>query len=147
MKRTIALALALLLALTASAIADSSQAKQVLSVAVKQIGAPYKLDSDSPNSFNCFTFVAYCFNAVAPGTITSSGISGPYDKIESASKLKSGDIVVFKSNRKLKGILGYHFAIYAGNGYIIHAANKADGVTVSRLKDYKKRFIGAVRIL
>lgn len=147
MKRKIALVLALLLALTTPAIASSSQAKKVISVAMKQIGAPYKLESDSPNSFNCFTFVAYCFNEVEPGTITSGGISGHYDKIKSASKLKAGDIVIFKSTRKLKGILGYHFAIYAGDGYIIHAANKADGVTVSRLKDYRKRFVGAVRIL
>ena len=147
MKRTLALILAILVAFATPAVAASSQAKKVLSVAKKQIGAPYKLDSDSPKSFNCFSFVAYCFNEVEPGTITSSGINGPYDTITSASKLKPGDIVVFKSNRKLKGIMGYHYAIYAGKGYIIHAANKADGVTVSRLKDFKKRFVGAVRIL
>ena len=56
MKRKIALMLALLLTLTTPAIASSSQAKKVISVAMKQIGAPYKLESDSPNSFNCFTF-------------------------------------------------------------------------------------------
>ena len=147
MKRTLALILAILMALAAPAVAASSQAKKVLSVAKKQIGAPYKLDADSPKSFNCFSFVAYCFNEVSPGTITSSGINGPYDTVTSASKLKAGDIVIFRSNRKLKGIMGYHYAIYAGKGYIIHAANKTDGVTVNRFKDFRKRFVGAVRIL
>ena len=104
MKRTLALILAILMALAAPAVA-SSQAKKVLSVAKKQIGAPYKLDADSPKSFNCFSFVAYCFNEVSPGTITSSGINGPYDTVTSASKLKAGDIVIFRSNRKLKGIM------------------------------------------
>lgn len=146
MKRTLALILAVLMALATHALASSVPAKQVLSVAKKHIGAPYKVDSDSPKSFNCFSFVAYCFNEVEPGTITSGGINASYERIKSASKLKAGDIVVFKSNRKLKGILGYHYAIYAGKGYIIHAANKTDGVTVSRFKDYKKRFVGAVRI-
>ena len=107
MKRTLALILAILMALAAPAV-GSSQAKKVLSVAKKQIGAPYKLDADSPKSFNCFSFVAYCFNEVSPGTITSSGINGPYDTVTSASKLKAGDIVIFRSNRKLKGIMGYH---------------------------------------
>lgn len=74
-------------------------------------------------------------------------ISGSYAKISSIKNLELGDIVGFKSLKKLRGILGYHFAIYAGNGYIIHAANKTDGVMVSKLKDCRKRFVGALRIM
>ena len=147
MKRTIACVLLLILALSVPAMAAPSQAEKVVSVAMEQVGAPYKLHSNAPKSFNCVTFVAYCFNKVAPGTISSDGISVSYKKVSSIRSLKPGDIVGFKSTKRLKGIMGYHFGIYVGKGYFVHAANKTDGVIVSQLKDFKKRFAGAVRIL
>ncbi|MBQ3268614.1 MAG: C40 family peptidase [Clostridia bacterium] len=147
MKRAAALTLAIVMILATPALASSAQARQVLSVAREQLGAPYALKSDAPNSFNCLSFVAYCFNQVVPGAITGDGVKAEYEKISAVSKLKAGDIIIFRSARQLRGVKGCHFAIYAGKGYIIHAANPTDGVTVSKLKDYKKRFLGAVRIL
>ncbi len=147
MKRAAAFMLVIVMALAMPATASSSQAGQVLAVAREQLGAPYALKSDAPNSFNCFSFVAYCFNQVVPGTITRDGVKADYERIDAISKLKTGDIVIFKSARQLRGFKGYHFAIYAGKGRIIHAANPTDGVTVSKLKNYKKRFLGALRIL
>ena len=145
-RKTIAFLLLFAIILTMPAMASGSEAERVISVAIGLLGTPYELKSDAPNSFNCFSFVEYCFNQVVPGTISLTGISGSYAKISSIKNLEPGDIVGFKSSKKLRGILGYHFAIYAGNGYIIHAANKTDGVTVSKLKDCRKRFIGALRI-
>ena len=78
MKRTIACVLLLILALSVPAMAAPSQAEKVVSVAMEQVGAPYKLHSNAPKSFNCVTFVAYCFNKVAPGTISSDARSGPF---------------------------------------------------------------------
>lgn len=147
MKRFAACLLIMTMVLTVPAFASSSQAKQVVSVAASQLGAPYALDSDAPNSFNCYSFVRYCINQVIPGAISSGGVQTEYKKVSSISKLKAGDIVVFKSSRQLRGILGYHYGIYAGKGYIIHAANLTDGVTVSKMANYKKRFVGAVRIV
>lgn len=147
MKRALALTMVILVVLAMPAMASSAQVKQVLSVAKEQFGAPYALKSDAPKSFNCLSFVAYCFNQVIPGAITESGVKAEYEKITSTSKLKAGDILIFKSTRQLRGVLGYHFAIYVGKGYIIHAANLTDGVTMSKLKEYKKRFVSAVRIL
>lgn len=146
MKRTVALALLLAMAVATPALAASLEVEQVISVAMEQLGAPYELKSDVPNSFNCFSFVVYCINQAVPGKISSAGIDGGYKTVKSIHKLKAGDIVCFKSTNKLKGILGYHFGIYAGKGYFIHAANKDDGVTVSKVKDYKKRFVGAIRL-
>ena len=114
MKKAIALTLVILMVLATPAMASSTQVKQVLSVAKEQLGAPYALKSDAPKSFNCLSFVAYCFNQVVPGAITESGVKAEYEKITSTSKLKAGDILIFKSTRQLRGVLGYHFAIYAG---------------------------------
>ena len=146
MKRTIALVLLIAMVTTVPAMASKSQVKQVISVAMGQLGAPYELKSDAPKSFNCFSFVAYCVNKVVPGKITTKSIGGEHKRIKSIKSLKAGDIVCFKRSSKLKGILGYHYGIYVGNGYFIHAANKHDGVIVSKINDYKKRYIGAVRV-
>lgn len=144
MKRLIAVLLILLLA--TPAMAASSKKEQIISVATEQIGKPYKLYSDAPNSFNCVTFVAYCFNAVAPGTVSQSGVKGSYDKIASKEDLKAGDILCFKTSSNQKGILGYHFGIYLGKGYFIHASSSAGEVTMCALKNYKNRFVGALRV-
>ena len=144
MKRLIAVLLILLLA--TPAMAASSKKDMILSVATEQIGKPYELYSDAPNSFNCVTFVAYCFNAVAPGTVSENGVNRAYDKITSKQDLKVGDILCFKTSSDQKGILGYHFGIYLGKGCFIHASNSAGEVTMSALKNYKHRFVGALRI-
>ena len=146
MKRTIALVLLIAIATAVPALAASSEAIQVISVAMEQLGAPYELQSDAPNSFNCLTFVIYCVNQVAPGKLSEKGIDGDYSIVKSVKKLKAGDIVCFKSSNKLKGILGFHFGLYAGKGYFIHAANWDEGVTVSKVNKYKKRFVGAIRV-
>ena len=146
MRRTIALVLLIALAAATPALAAPSRAKQAISVAMEQLGAPYELKSDAPNSFNCFSFVAYCVNQVVPGKISEKRIDGKYSIVKSIQKLKTGDIVCFKSSSKLKGVLGFHYGLYAGKGYFIHAANRDEGVKVSKINSYKKRFVGAIRV-
>ena len=149
MRRTAAVALlmALMLTMFARPASADSPVEQVISVARDQLGKPYALFSDAPRSFNCVSFVAYCFNQVADGTISLDGISGDYKKIKSTKHLKTGDILCFKSATRKKGVLSHHYGIYLGKGYFIHASNADKCVTISKLKSYKKRFTGAVRIL
>ena len=137
MKKTLAFIILFSLICAMPGLATASQIELTLATAIEQLGAPYELYSDAPFSFNCFTFVAYCFNEVVPGLISLDGIAADYEKITSIRDVKPGDIIGFKSSKNLRGILGYHFGIYIGKGYFIHAANKTDGVIVSRLKDYK----------
>ena len=145
-KRTIAVFLLLILAAYAPATADSTQVAQLLSIAKEQLGAPYELFSNPPDSFNCLTFVTYCFNRVADGTFSANGVERGYEKITAMKDAEPGDIVCFKSSSRMKGILGYHFGICVGRGYFIHASNSDGKVTVDKLSKYRKRFVGAVRI-
>lgn len=147
MKRTVAFILLLTLILTMpAAAATSPKVKQVLAVAKRQLGTPYALFSNAPRSFNCATFVAYCYNKVARGTITQNGIAVKYKKIKSIKNLKSGDILCFKLANRQKGLLSRHYGIYIGQNRFVHASNVDKKVTVSSLSAYKKRFIGAMRI-
>lgn len=144
-KRIIALALLAALLATTPAMAASSKGLQTVSVALKQLGKPYQLKSDAPNSFNCATLVSYCLNRVESGKAGRGGITGGYTRISSMKLLNAGDVLCFRTTGSEIGILNYHFGIYAGKGYFVHASNSANRVIVSKVKDYAGRFLGAIR--
>ena len=147
MKRTVAFILLLTLILTMpAAAATSPRVRQVLAVAKRQLGTPYALFSNAPRTFNCATFVAYCYNKVARGTITQKGIAVKHKKIKSIRKLKSGDILCFRLANRQKGLLSQHYGIYIGQNRFVHASNVEKKVAVSSLNAYRKRFTGAIRI-
>ena len=141
-RKTLAIALVLAMIFATPALAASSQAKQVVSVALKQLGKPYALYPNSPSSFNCVSLVRYCYNQVSSGKITRGGA----DRITSLSKLGLGDIVCFKASGNEGGIPGCHFGIYVGKGYFIHASSSANKVIMSKVKNYSGRFVGALRV-
>lgn len=141
-RKTLAIALVLAMIFATPALAASSQAKQVVSVALKQLGKPYALYPNSPSSFNCASLVRYCYNQVSSGKITRGGA----DRITSLSKLGLGDIVCFKASGNEGGIPGCHFGIYVGKGYFIHASSSANKVIMSKVKNYSGRFVGALRV-
>lgn len=129
------------------ALAASKRAKKVASIAAKQLGKPYRLSSDPPSSFNCSSLVRYCYNRVRPGTVTKNGINVRYKRIHSKNKLKVGDIVIFKNSSGVRPkILNYHFGIYCGKGYFIHASQAAGKVKCSKVKKYSGHWVGAIRI-
>lgn len=144
--RIIALALVIALISATPAMALSAKGLQAVSVALRQVGKPYKLKSDAPNSFNCATLVGYCLNRVDSGKVTRNGIQGGYTKIGAMKLLDIGDVLCFKTTGSEIGILSYHFGIYMGKGYFVHASNSANKVIVSKVKDYAGRFLGAIRV-
>ena len=141
-RKTLAIALVLAMIFATPALAASSQAKQVVSVALKQLGKPYALYPNSPSRFTCVSLVRYCYNQVSSGKITRGGA----DRITSLSKLGLGDIVCFKASGNEGGIPGCHFGIYVGKGYFIHASSSANKVIMSKVKNYSGRFVGALRV-
>ena len=145
-KRTMAIALVLAMIFATPAMAASSQAKQVVAVALRQLGKPYALYPNSPSSFNCASLVRYCCNQVSRGKITRDGVSGSAARITSLRKVGLGDIVCFKSSGNENGVPSCHFGIYVGKGYFIHASSSANKVIMSKVKNYSGRFIGALRV-
>ena len=144
LKKTCAMMLILAMILSTPAMATSSRVRRVLTTAVRQIGTPYALVSNAPHSFNCASFVAYCYNRAQRGTITYRGINHRYHKYRSIGNVKPGDVLCF--NASGPGPIDFHMGIYLGRGYFIHASNKAGRVTASKLKRYRSRFVGGIRI-
>ena len=71
---------------------------------------------------------------------------GQYKLGKSVNKkdLKAGDLVFFNTRGSVS-----HVGMYIGSGKFIHAVDKKRGVRVDELNSdyYKKRFVGARRIL
>lgn len=120
--------------------AEAHQRQNVVGVAKKHLGAPYRWGGSSPEGFDCSGFVRYVYAQV--------GISLPHNAAEqyrhgapvSRDQLKPGDLVFFDRLR--------HNGIYVGGRRFIHAGRSGKRVGISRLDEewYSARWVGARRL-
>ena len=113
--------------------------QNVVEIARKHLGAPYRWGGSSPEGFDCSGFVQYVYAQV--------GVSLPHNAAKqyilgvavSRDRLQPGDLVFFDGLR--------HNGIYVGNGRFIHARSSGKRVTISTLDEswYAERWVGARR--
>lgn len=134
-----------------AASAESSDIERAIYEAQKLIDTPYAIVSDPPTSFNCASFVYYCYNQADSGSISKSLSEQVHDdgheKISSIEELRRGDLVCFNIDGR-NDPYG-HVGIYLGDGYFIHASSSDEKVTVSSLASgyYQSAFSWGRRIL
>lgn len=124
---------------SSSSSADKKR-QEVVSYALKFVGNPYKWGGESlTKGADCSGFVqsiyrdfGYSIPRVSRDQAKSAGVK------VSESDLKPGDLIFYANN---KGVVN-HVAMYIGDGKIVHAANKRQGIIVS---NYKYRKINTVR--
>ena len=121
---------------------------KVLSTAEAQLGKPYVLGNEGPNSFDCSGLVYYCLRQAGSsrGRYNAAGYSkvSEWDKITSLNNLEKGDLLFFWNSAKTK--VG-HVGIYVGNGYMIDASS-SNGKVVKRscrTSYWKRMFVYARR--
>lgn len=117
---------------------------QIVALAKKNLGVPYKWGGTTPAGFDCSGFVYYVLNSLgikASRTLTSMYTQGTE---VSKSNLKPGDVVFFKNTYK-SGLS--HVGIYVGNGQFIHSPHSGKTVCYSDLYSdyYTSHYYGAVR--
>lgn len=117
---------------------------QVVRVARKHLGTPYghtRCQKDVREDCSCHTRLVFKrFGRNLPDSPTRQWTYG--HKIAKAN-LRRGDLVFFKENGPSHPIT--HVAIYAGNGYVIHASNYFHKVAESKMK-YIHGYYGAKRL-
>ncbi len=133
--------------------AAGAQAAQAMARARTKLGARYVLATAGPETFDCSGFTWW----------VAQPILGPLDyELRSShhqfnvwgvpapgEDLRSGDLLFFDSMGVMVfGNRASHVGLYLGDGAMIHAANEADGVIISRPFEgwYGPRLIGARRI-
>ncbi|MEM5768282.1 MAG: peptidoglycan-binding protein [Bacillota bacterium] len=122
---------------------------KMLEVAEDQLGKPYVLGREGPNSFDCSGLVYYCLKQAGSsrGRYNAAGYSkvSDWEKIESMDDMQKGDLIFFwHSSAKTR--VG-HVGIYIGDGMMIDAST-SNGKVVKRsctTPTWKKLFVCARR--
>ena len=128
---------------------DSAIINSMISRAYTLVGKPYRYGGESAmTGFDCSGFVGYLYGreaGVALPRSTRQMIQIKAPKV-AKSKLKAGDVLFFATGKRRQVS---HTAIYIGNDYFVHAANKRQGIRIDSLNDryWNANFIEAKRIL
>jgi cell wall-associated NlpC family hydrolase len=119
--------------------ADASRGAQVVAIAMRYLGVPYKWGGASPSTgFDCSGLTMYVYAQI--------GISLPHYAAAqygmgvpvSRDQLQPGDLVFYRG-------LG-HMGMYIGGGNYIHAPQTGDVVKISGVSD-RSDWVGARRII
>jgi len=109
---------------------------EVVSIAKRYLGAPYRWGASGPNSFDCSGFTMFVYRQVGVSLPHSSRAQIRSGQRVSRDQLQPGDLVFFGSPI-------HHVGIYIGGGQYIHAPRTGDVVKISSLS--RGDYAGACR--
>lgn len=120
-----------------------------LAAANDQLGKPYVLGEEGPDSYDCSGFIYYCLRqaGLSVKRYNAAGFSEveSWRAIYSLNECQQGDLLFYTSDG---GSRISHVAIYIGGGRIIHASTSAGKVLISdgTTPYYLRNFVIARRI-
>ena len=144
-QRSIELAEALDVASAEAARAEvADMREQILAVARKQLGDPYRAGGAGPHSFDCGGFTQFVFKR-ALGIDIARTSWGQYEQVERVKTKDAlpGDLVFFFEGG------AHHVGIYLGNGTMIDAPQPGESVSVNPISGswWGRSFTGIGRML
>ena len=133
--------------------ADCRNARKVIvRTARSRIGCPYRNAGKGPSAFDCSGLTAFAYNAAGLALKPTSSQQFTQGKfLGKHGILKPGDLVFFGGSKDTKTVS--HVGIVVsyrrsdGSFTFIHAANTGVEIQKSTASYYKKRYLGARRIL
>ena len=130
----------------------SAKGEQIVSTAMKYLGARYRSGHSGPSAFDCSGFTSFVYrNANLSITRSSRSQFAEGTPINSIADLKKGDLVFFSGSSRSRhvGHVGIVTEV-AGDGksfQFVHAARTGVQVDKSNSAYYSRRYIGARRIV
>lgn len=127
------------------AAAGHGGAAQIVRVARRQVGVPYRYGGRSPRTgFDCSGLVYYSHRQA--GIAVPRTTRALYRRAAPVSRagLRPGDLVFFRVNTPRVG----HVGIYLGGGRFVHAPSSGKRVAIETMSNpyWKARFLGGGRI-
>ena len=125
---------------------DSARATDVggkaASVALQQVGKPYRYGGSSPNGFDCSGLIHYSYARVGQAVPRTTGQLWKSMTPVPESQMRAGDLLFFSIDGKMA-----HVGMYLGKRQFVHAPQSGRSVEVRSLESpfYAQAFIRAGR--
>jgi cell wall-associated NlpC family hydrolase len=113
---------------------------EVVSIALRYLGVPYRWGGASPSGFDCSGFVMYVYGRIGISLPHHAASQYGYGRAVARSVLRPGDLVFFNGLS--------HVGIYIGDGRFVHAPHTGDVVKISSIWDswYAATWVGGRRL-
>lgn len=122
--------------------AVGSAASTAVSVAMQQLGVPYRYGGASPQGFDCSGLVHYAYARAGQSLPRTTATLWSGTRPVARDELQAGDILFFRISGKLS-----HVGLYIGDEQFVHAPESGRVVSVASLRSdfYKDALIRAGR--
>jgi murein DD-endopeptidase len=117
---------------TSSSSNPAKSADQAVSVALQQLGVPYRYGGSTPSGFDCSGLVYYSYARAGRNLPRTTAALWSNMQPVSKGKVQVGDILFFRISGKMS-----HVGMYIGNDQFVHAPSSGKVVTIASLRsDY-----------
>lgn len=113
---------------TVRAYSNGNIGERVVSIAMQQIGTPYRYGGQGPAGFDCSGLVHYSYLRAGKSVPRTTRLLWDSTTTVSRSDLRAGDLLFFEIAGKMQ-----HVGLYVGNGRFVHAPSTGRHVSVESL--------------
>jgi len=116
--------------------------QHAVSIALRQVGVPYRYGGQNPGGFDCSGLVHYSYQLAGKSVPRTTGQLWDATENVGRSSLEPGDLLFFSINGKMQ-----HVGLYIGNDQFVHAPSSGKVVSVASLSQdyYRRAFLRAGR--